>query len=170
MKQNAIGKALQSGRVIAAAGVLLLMAVICAAFGLTGENAYAGDGFEVHAYGVESDGTVDPGSTLSVKISELDSSVRDGYYAGRYKLYWGKADDDQFKNTKEAATYLSGDSVCTDVKLADAGKYYTFYAIKKRDDLTNYNSKEYLVNKDVEITSGPSISTSYYKTRTGFLK
>ena len=142
------------------------------------ETAYAGDGMSIASIvqGLNSDHqTIDPGQTLYVYISDLDSAypgLKDAYQNGEVEIDWGKADDNAFKNSKPAATYVSSGRICTDVTIADAGKWYTLYVDVKSEyaSVPNLNSESYQVYDKITINNGPSLSTSYMVSSPSLLK
>ena len=158
-----------------ALAVILAVAFMPAGFGALGaDKAYAGVGgnpIANYVVGLNSDkATVDPGQTLKFPIYRLDDylpGLAAEYEAGKVEISWSKADDDAYTNTKKATTYVEGGYICTDVKLADAGKWYRLYTNTKVDN-TSFNSNSpdaFRVYDTLTIQSEPSLSTTYYRTQ-----
>lgn len=151
-----------------------------AGFGMVApDTAKAGDSSDGPIAGVlvglNSDGqTIDPGQTLKIAISDLETfkaGASSMYNAGKIDIYWSKADDNAFKNSKRAATYVKDGYICTDVTLDDAGKWYTLYSESKEGNTSwNLNSESYEVYGTLHVNNGPSLSTSYTASTPSLLK
>ncbi len=93
--------------------------------------------------GIESDGTVTPGKTLSIQVADLEKSCsgfKKGYDAGQIKVYW------DVNGERLTPTYDSG--VFTQkVRYEDAGKSYCFFVLGSyQGENYNNNTRSYPVN------------------------
>lgn len=164
--------------IAAAALVIMMIPAMLAVMGVRTpgiEEAHAGDSIEIDDVitGANTDGTVDPGATLSVSLSDLDAKkagIKDLYNQGKLDIFWSIG---EFGNEKRAKTTYSGGVFSTNVTLKDAGKkIWLDIDTKNGFDDTGYNlnSDQFKVyDGTITINYGPSLSTTYYRTITGLL-
>ncbi len=152
---------------LAAAVMVLMVPVMMAAIGVRTpgiEAAHAGDAIDINdvIQGRNSDGTVDPGATLSVSLNSLDgkvSGIKEHYLNGDIDITWQKGD---FGASDLSETKFDGDQISTKLGLPDAGKYVWLLITCKDpavfwDTSYNLNSERIQVYAgEISILAGPS--------------
>ncbi len=163
---------------VAAALMILMIPAMMAAMGVRApglEEAHAGEGIDIDDVikGKNSDGTVDPGATLSVSLNDLDAKkagIKDLYNQDKLDITWVTG---EFGDEKVAETTYSGGEFSTKITLRDAKKkVWLSIGCKNGFDDTGYNmnsSQIEVYSGTITINYGPSLNTTYLRTITGLL-
>lgn len=131
--------------------------------------AYAGDGIDIDdiVQGVNPDGTVDPGATLSVSLADLEnrkSGIKEHYEKGEISIEWCKGD---FGAQEALETTYSGGVFSAKVTLKDAGKKFWLsigcnYETGFDDTGYNLTGTQFKVyGGEISINQGPSFGNAY---------
>ncbi|MDO4860897.1 MAG: hypothetical protein Q4A48_07745 [Bacillota bacterium] len=133
-------------------------------------EAHAGGGYDLpQPKGLNSGGTVDPETTLTVSADDIEaaqSGFKKGYQDGYLTVHWGISKTSDWKDEIDVKGSYSGGVFSLKVPIKYAGKWITFYVngYDEYDANFNANTTPVRVYDTINVDSGPSFSTTYYST------
>ncbi|MBR6444565.1 MAG: hypothetical protein IKS63_03970 [Firmicutes bacterium] len=133
-------------------------------------EAHAGGGYDLpQPSGLNSGGTVDPETTLTVSANDIEaaqSGFKQGYKDGYLSVYWGIANNSSWAGQKTVKGTYSDGVFSLKVPIKYAGKWITFYVDGEDEYGVNFNANTAPVKVYDKLTvdSDPSFSTTYYST------
>ena len=160
--------------IIAAMAILVLMSpVLVSVIGVRTpgiEEAHAGESIDLSdiIQGVNTDGTVDPGATVSVSMADLESKrsgIKEHYENGEVSIKWLMGTT--FDSSREVGSYQDGIFIVKPTLKDAAQKIWlqtNFVASSGFDDSSyNLNSEQYpIYSGTINIVSGPGFGKAYW--------
>lgn len=164
---------------IAAALMILMIPAMMAAMGVRVpglEEAHAGGGVDIDdiVQGLNADGTVDPGATLSVSMADLENKmpgIKEHYEKGEVDIKW---ETGSFEKPVRTGSYEDGNFIVKPTLKDATQKYWlsTGFVNGSGFDDSGFNqntSQIEVYSGTITINYGPSLNTTYLRTITGLL-
>lgn len=172
-----------SGRLILYVAAIMILLMLPAMFQAMGvrtpgiEEAHAGGGVDINdiVQGLNADGTVDPGATLSVSMADLESKmpdIKDHYEKGEVDITWMTG---SFELPVAAGSYEDGKFIVKPTLKDATQKYWLQTSCVKEsgfsDSEFNQNTNQIEVTSGtISIISGPAFGPAYWTKKNPIVK